>query len=184
MIKARSNDAHDVKQIMSESKGSKSYRVIELLYEKPWILPFIITMLTENRYFTAKEIAEAWGTRTSIVKRGLWWLIKYGLAEKLIREVTKYKLKEGVIPSLEELLREYWVSGNRLVIKRGRIYFVITVRKRKVLVRNVDEDTVKKVKEAFTTYKEEGLSVIAQTIGLHPKIISTALKVLKVKGEM
>lgn len=141
-------------------------------------------MLIENKYLSAKEIAKAWGVRTSIVKRGLWWLTKYGLAEKLTNEITKYRLKREIISSFKELLRERWIRDNRLVIKRGSIYFVLTIRKRKILTRVITENVVETVKKALTAYKDKELAAIAQATGLSPKLVSIALKVLRVKGEI
>lgn len=169
---------------MKLADNERVSKVGELLYERPWTLPIVITMLVENRYLSAREIAEVWGTRTSIVKRGLWWLTKYGLVERLTNEVTKYKLKDEILLSFKKLLRERWTRDNKLVIRRGSIYFVITVRKKRILARAVTEDVVEKVKEALATCKEKKLSNIVQATGLSPKLVSVALKVLSVKGEV
>ena len=69
------------------------------------------------------------------------------------------------------------------MIRKDNIYLLIIVRKRKVLVRIITADIVNKVKEICMAYKGD-LNIPAHVSGLSPKLISTAIKILRVKGEI
>ena len=73
-----------------------------------------------------------------MVKRALWWLAKYGLAERQEGEVTKYRLRPEAAAALRERLSESWVDRNRLVVRLGRHYLVVAARRKGVTVRSVD----------------------------------------------
>ncbi len=164
--------------------ASVSSRVSALVAERPWVLPFASKMLAEDRWYTARELGEAWGVRTSVVKRALWWLAKYGLAERQEGEVTKYRLRPEAAAALRERLSESWVDRNRLVVRLGRHYLVVAARRKGVTVRSVDEGTVAKVREAVRACGSSKVKDVAEASGLPPRLVSVALRVLRATGEL
>ena len=160
-----------------------NYRNInELLISKPWIIPIIIFMLRRSNYVTAREIGEFWNTRTSIIKRGIWWLKRCGIIEKIENEVSKFKLKEKSIPKLRKILSNYWIKRNKIVVKMGNILFLIMIRKRKIVVKSVHESYVLKVYEFLKKSKKPLMKKdISLALNLPISLLSTLLRILEIR---
>jgi hypothetical protein len=74
--------------------------LVALLTRRPWLIPFIYHVYSLQGA-TLDELRELLGLKTSVIKRGLWWLIKHGIIE---RSGDKYVVSRDYSSIVGELI--------------------------------------------------------------------------------
>ena len=104
--------------------------VASLIARKPWVLPILyhIYSLGEVEY---RELREILGLRSPILKRGIWWLVKYGVVERIDDKIRVSKDYRSV---LDSLFLNRCIHRNNYVFRIGETYVILSVKKTKVSV--------------------------------------------------
>lgn len=102
--------------------------LVLLVTRRAWVLP-ILSIITGLGGATAREIRGELGVRAPIVKRGLWWLSKYGVVEK---SGDKYVVSTDYRDAVERVLRDHCHVGNQYVYRIGATYIYVHVKKNRV----------------------------------------------------
>lgn len=117
--------------------------IITLITKRPWLIPFIYYIHTYSG-LTLEELRKLVGVRTQIIKRALWWLAKNNIVEK---RGEKYVIKEEYARFIEKLLFNYCTTGKTHVLKIGKTYFVVIIRRTRISTYTVPEDLYDKLVE-------------------------------------
>lgn len=153
--------------------GGKSL-LIALITSKPWLIPFIY-QIHSLQGASLNELRELLGLRTSIIKRGLWWLMRNGIVEKIN---DKYVISKNYIKHVEELTLNTCTTKREYIIKYGKTFFVTIVRKTRITAYTVPEELFKN----FLNRKLENRSVkdIASETGYSEKLTARILKLYQI----
>jgi len=157
-----------------ETPVSGKGRVIALLVEKPWLLPFLYHIYSLQGA-TLNELKEILGLKTYIIKRGVWWLVKSGIVEK---SGDKYVVSKAYVKPVEEIMMYVCTSGREYVVKMGSTYFVTIVHRTRITAYTVPEYLFRE----FLNRKLENRSVkdIASETGYSVKLVARVLKLYSI----
>lgn len=107
--------------------------VARIVAERPWVIYVLLGLLDSGGVATASDVASLLGLNTYVVKRGMWWLKKYGLVE--IDESStprRYRVK-SLPPTVERLRSSKRVCGNTTVVEYGDAYIAFVGRRDEVV---------------------------------------------------
>lgn len=150
-------------------------RVERILQRKPWLLPFLLAMTTNNIMIGAKQLGEKVGVKTRVARRALWLLRKYGV----IDDHSKDQVKRWLIS------QKIWVRDRKLAWKYGKEYLLIMISSTKVRVYRIPEKVIQSI---YNYIKREGLvdyitpSQVSKALGVPIKIASRGLRILWLMG--
>ena len=102
--------------------------LVLLVTRRAWVLP-ILSAISTLGGASVRELREELGVRTPIVRRGLWWLSKYGIIEKT---GDKYVITDDYREAVDTVLHEYCHVGNQYVYRIGATYIYVHVKKTRV----------------------------------------------------
>ncbi len=148
--------------------------LIALLTNKPWLIPFIYH-IHSLQGVTLNELKELLGLKTSIIKRGLWWLLRNGIVEK---SGEKYIIAKEYIKHVDELLLDTCTTQKEYVVRYGKTYFVAIVRRARITAYTVPEEIFKD----FLNRKLENRSVkdIASETGYPERLVARVVKLYQI----
>lgn len=133
-----------------EKTGGKAV-IVALITRRPWLIPFIYYIYTYSG-LTLQELKELTGLRTQIIKRAIWWLTKNNIVEK---RGEKYVIKEEYSKHVSELLFNYCSTGKTHVLRIGKTFFVVIIRKTRISTYTVPQDLYSKLTEYESNVQTE-----------------------------
>ena len=144
--------------------------LVALLTNKPWLIPFLYHIYSLQGV-TLNELKEILGLRTSVIKRGLWWLTRNGVVEKT---GDKYVINREYVKHVEEIMMTSCITGKEYVVKIGKTYFVAIVRKTRITAYTVPEE----IFTDFLNRKLENRTVkdVAAETGYPERLVARVLK--------
>ncbi len=156
----------------------------KVLNNYTWLIPAIIK-LHDRIEITRRDLCELLGISQDLARAIIWMLIRLKLVEKTT-ETGKYKVKSSLkeISSifLKLLVGERKYNNTiRIVLFKDNFYYIIVVRKRRIISRKVDREIVEKIEELL---RERKMSIkeISKEIPVAISKICDALRVLEVRG--
>jgi len=155
-------------------------KVYEVLNRCPWTIVFLIRLKDLGGEASALEVAKETGVKSSIVKRAMWWLRKYGFVEEVPNvEPKRFKLKTEAYRFIEKLVMNMWVKGNTIVILWGKTYYAFIIRESKVIVKTVGKEVVDEARKLSVNVGNVKVRDISDGLGVPMNLASVILRVLK-----
>ena len=153
---------------------SRKEIIVFIASKRPWLIPILYTLYSAGSA-DIQELKEILGVRSTIVKRGLWWLTKYGVVEK---SGEKYIVSKDYRPILDEMFLDMCRTRHYYILRFGATYLVIVVKKTRITSYTVP---VKLVNELARMEENVGtqFTVIdfAQAANIPPKLASRVVRV-------
>ncbi len=148
--------------------------LLALINNKPWLIPFIYHIYSLQKT-SIEELREILGLRTSVIKRGLWWLMKNNIVEKT---GDKYMINREYIRYIDELILNYCITGKEYVLKIGSTYYVAIVKKTKITTYTVPE----KILREFLNKKLENRTPkdLSAETGYPEKLVGRVMKLYEI----
>ena len=162
-------------------------KLVSLLVSRPWLYPIAYHICRESDYMTPSDVAKrVGGVRTALVRRALWYFRKLGALEVSASAPLSFR----VAPEWRKVLHDIVVDdvlvyeGGRMVVKRGKIYIYLVVRRGKIVARPVLEDVVEEVKDVLKRSQGEVFTVssLRDATGRSLSEVSTATRILTMLG--
>ncbi|RLG84182.1 MAG: hypothetical protein DRO40_02145 [Thermoprotei archaeon] len=116
-------------------------QLVMVLTKKPWLMPILYQVYSygEIEYGELKQLL---GVKSPLLKRALWWLIKYGL---IARYDNKFRISNNYRNILEEIFLYKCIIRNRYVFKIGATFIVTIVRKARISAYTIPAQLVKEL---------------------------------------
>lgn len=96
-----------------------------IVASKPWLLA-IINAIYSNPGLTLEKLREVTGLVMGVLRRGVWWLTKYGVVE--IKN-NKVFVRAEYIKAVEELKYNYYCNmKNTHIVLLDKVYVVLIIR--------------------------------------------------------
>lgn len=150
------------------SEGNELPRSVlfkNLIADKPWLY-IIARFIKSYPGLTIEELKEASKLKIDVVKRGVWWLKKYGIIEE---KNGKLFITREYSDIMESMIYNTCSIGDYTVLLLDKVYLVYLVRKGKIEYWSLPVDYYEKIKyyENITggTYTP---SEIASILGVDP----------------
>jgi len=125
---------------MSEKPMLKN-QLVMILTKKPWLMPILYQIYSYGE-IEYEELKQLLGVRGPLLKRALWWLIKYGLIE---RYDNKFKISINYRNILEGIFLNKCIIRNHYVFKIGATFIVTIVRKTRISAYTVPAQLIEKL---------------------------------------
>ncbi len=102
--------------------------VFTLLTRRLWLMPILyhIHSYGEIGYDELKQLL---CLRTQVLKRALWWLVKYGVVE---RRGNRFRVVQDYRVVLSELFLNKCIYRNYYIFRYGETYFVSIIRRTRI----------------------------------------------------
>ncbi len=158
--------------IVADTNTGKA-RLMELISRRPWLLP-ILYIINSYGMIEYNELKQVLGVRGALLKRGLWWLVKYGVVERIN---DKFRVTQDYRSIVEDLLLNRCITRKYYIFRIGSTYYVAAVRRTRITVYTVPLELVEKLSileknvEAQFTAKD-----LAQALDIPAKLAYRAVK--------
>jgi len=156
----------------------------KLVENYTWLIPAILS-LRDRQTVSRKELAELLEISQDLARAILWTLSKLGLLEKST-EPGRYVVK-SILREVAENISKNVVGVKRydktlrIVLLRGDTYYMIVVRRKRIISRKVERDLVEKIQELLKS-RRMSIKEISDEISESTVKICDALRVLEVMG--
>ena len=142
----------------------------------------MLILWRNKRYLTPLEIANLLGgVRTSLVRRGLWFFKKLNMLD-IIDSPLKVKLKNSILNEVTNIVKDEILAfnGKHMVVRVGKNYYLITLRRKKIIVRVVEINVLNAVLKVLKEGVGEKYTVsdLANATLLPISKVTIAVKVL------
>jgi len=148
-------------------------KLLQLITKRPWLLPVLYHVYSygEIDYGELKQIL---GIRGPLLKRALWWLVKYGIIK---RRDSRFRVSSGYRGFLEELFLNRCIVRRYYVFRIGMTYIVVVVRRTRISTYTVPSKPVEELSRleanagAKFTVKD-----LVDTLGISSKLAYRVIK--------
>lgn len=160
---------------MVEREPSAREILVHIASKQTWLVPILYYIYSYGG-LKLQELREIMGTRTRVVKRGLWWLTKYGVIE---RTGEKYVFNPEFREAFTKLIwMDYCVVGSRHLFKIGKTIFVVKVSPTRITSYTVPAGLLDKLKSLEENIEAKYTPLEAsQALGIPLKLARRLTKV-------
>jgi predicted transcriptional regulator len=99
-----------------------------IIARSPWLYP-LMRAIFSTPGLTIEELKDTMGLKIDVIKRGVWWLKKYGLVEE---KGGRLYIAQRFSKPIEELLLNTCSLGDTLILLLDEVYIVYIIRERRV----------------------------------------------------
>lgn len=158
---------------MSEKPMLKE-RLLTVLTKKTWLIPILYQIYSYGA-IKYDELKQLLNIRGSLLKRALWWLVKYGIIEKYYNE---FRISVNYKSILEEVFLNKCIVRNYYVFKIGKTFIIAIIRRTRISAFTVPAQFIEKlskleanVETRFTT--KDLMDVLGISAKLAYRVIKT-----------
>lgn len=145
-----------------------------IITRKPWLIPILYTIHSLGGSLKITEIRETLGIRSAILKRGLWWLQKFGLIEKSDDKVV---INSDCRIALDKLFFDICRTRNYFIIKHGSVYVVISVKKTRIAAYTMPVQIIEELNKLSRDVGAEfSAKDFSKALSIPPKLAYRAVK--------
>ena len=111
-----------------EEKPPPSVVLKNIIARSPWLYP-LMRAIFSTPGLTIEELKDAMGLKMDVIKRGVWWLKKYGLIEE---KEGKLYIAQRFSKPIEELSLNTCSLGDAMILLLDEVYIVYAIRERRI----------------------------------------------------
>ncbi|WFO75680.1 hypothetical protein J4526_02040 [Desulfurococcaceae archaeon MEX13E-LK6-19] len=160
-----------------ERKPTRKEVIAVIASRKPWLIPLIYTIYSLGGSAKLEEIKEILSLRSIVLKRGLWWLQKFGIAT---RKNDKVVMDPEYKKVLDELFMDICKTRNYYILKFGATYLVVSVKRTRISSYTVPAQLVEELAKMVNNVSAEFTPKdLAEAMGIPPKLAYRVVKTRK-----